>query len=344
MADVCGHGVAPAMITSLIKAVMAELLAFYGSASPAVICNALHVRFRQHIADPSIYATFFLAIYDTQSRDVRCMCCGHPPPLLLNPLKDIDTDMFLRGGGLPIGLSFNNTAPYGEEDEMSFVMDHGTFFFLYTDGLMEAVHEKTGHQCGIELLKQIACEAMMSPDTVDYADAVFRRLLERGYDLTLDDCSALALYVIDPATVCYTNVIMADHQEVDRLAAEVERVVAARGWPEETCAGIQLLLMEHCANIVNHGLVAKQSPISIQIRFVGDSCRILLTDYGHEWDFGGYYSPYRWLDENYDHGRGLMIIKQLARRIDVYRRDRQNVAYYVIPRQLCLHGDESDIE
>ena len=64
VADVSGHGVAPALISALLKATASEMISRYADKGPAEVCNALNVVFRRRIDDASYFATMFMAIHD----------------------------------------------------------------------------------------------------------------------------------------------------------------------------------------------------------------------------------------------------------------------------------------
>ena len=123
VADVSGHGVAPAMISSLLKATASEMIYRYADEGPAVICNALNVVIRRRIDNPSYFATMFMAMHDPETLTWRCMNCGHPDPVLIREGILQSSDIFKRGGGAPIGFPFGSERPYSEADEITFSDD-----------------------------------------------------------------------------------------------------------------------------------------------------------------------------------------------------------------------------
>ena len=147
LGDVSGHGVAPAILSSMLKGLLADLIQDSGDLEPATICNQLHRRFRKLIDDPSLFATFVLAIYDPVARELRCMNCGHPPPLMIDADRTDISSRFTGEGGLPIGVSFRPGDPYTTADESVVTIPDGATILFFTDGLVEARHRSSGEEC-----------------------------------------------------------------------------------------------------------------------------------------------------------------------------------------------------
>ena len=143
VADVSGHGVAPAMISSLLKATASEMIHRYADDGPAEICNALNMMIRRRIDNPSYFATLFMAIHDPEKLEWRCMNCGHPNPVLIRGNGKATSSIFEQGGGAPIGFPFGSERPYSALDEVLFKDEGNSYLLLYTDGLTEARHRTT---------------------------------------------------------------------------------------------------------------------------------------------------------------------------------------------------------
>jgi CheY-like chemotaxis protein/anti-sigma regulatory factor (Ser/Thr protein kinase) len=330
MADVCGHGVGPAMITALFKAVIFELLKVYSEESPSYICNLIQQRFRQYISDPAIYATFFIGIYEPDCKHWRCLSCGHPPPILMLPPDICKTALFMEGGGMPIGPVFGDEAPYTEEDEVCVPVSEGAVFFLYTDGLIEARKNVIGEECGIEGLTEALCRVMKQDCGGDWANAVLDDLAKHGYQLGEDDCSAIAIRMLPDDALILDVTRPLKMENVTEIATRVEALILQHGWTGEAAAAIQLLVMEHCFNVLEHSRLAADAPVTIRVWLYDDICRLYFEDTGKEWDSSYHFDQARLPPEDFDGGRGLMILKTIADSLDVFRRNAVNVASYVV--------------
>jgi sigma-B regulation protein RsbU (phosphoserine phosphatase) len=115
VADVSGHGVAPAMISSMLKATLTELIRTFYDNGPAFICNELHVRLCSTLNNPSYYATMLLALYDPKTGRWVCMNCGHPDPVLICEGKPVPFPP--GGGGIPVGMPLGPDRPFADEDQ-----------------------------------------------------------------------------------------------------------------------------------------------------------------------------------------------------------------------------------
>ena len=332
MADVCGHGVGPAMVTSLLKAVIMELLNTYSSESPALICNALNMRFRQYILDPGIYATFFLGIYDPATQYWRCFNCGHPPPLLLREDGSCETQLFMEKGGMPIGLDLNVDTPYAEDEEVAMQMAAGDALFVYTDGLIEALHEDTGQECELEGLIETVQRVFADERHDNWSSLVMDALTEEGYQLGTDDCSAVTVKMVPPEALILQTFVPLKSEAVATLGMQVEQLMTERGWPDEAAFALQLIILEHGMNIIDHGHVQGAMPISVRLWLYGERCRIYFEDYGRRWDAKERFRRASLPTDKEEHGRGLMILKTVADSMDFYRRDSRNIASYVVSR------------
>jgi len=334
--DICGHGVAPAIVSSMMKATLAELIAAFGTAGPVAVCNELDARFRQHIENPSLYATVFLGIYDAATRQLDAFCCGHPPPILLDASGAATTAVFESGGGMPIGFAVADPGSYREEDAVSLVLPPGGNLLVYTDGLTEASLGEDGEECGIDRLAEAFGRVTDGAETVSVPDVLLEELDRWGFLLDQDDCSALVLHAIDPKTVLLDIEIDATKEALQQLTVDMEGRLLAAGWGETAVAAVQLLVMEHGANVIDHGDIPEHAALSVQLRDEGKRCVLLFRDPGRKWDVKARYSRAAPSSDYAERGRGLMIIDTIADSLEVHRRDDQNVALYTVRRELNL--------
>ncbi len=330
--DVAGHGVAPAIVSSLLKAVITEAARGFAALGPAAVCREIHSRFRYHVENPELYATLFLAILDTTRWQWICMNCGHPEPLLVRA-DGTDVSGRLSGGGdVPIGFSFLETPPYEAGQQTGAEAEQGSTLFLVTDGLLEARHRTSGEPCGVARLGELVRRIVGDPRTIDPAASVLAVLRQEGFELGEDDCSALAVQRIDPASVLLETSLAPELAAMADVAAQADRLLQARGWSEESAGAVQLAVMEHGTNIVTHGRPPAGAAIGFQVRLTGSVCRVLFRDQGRAWDFASQLAATRRQPEDREHGRGLGIIQSVSVHAEFYRRESENIAFFAVDR------------
>ncbi len=329
VADVSGHGVAPAMISALLKAAANEMIFRYADKGPAEICNALNMVMRRRIDNPAYFATMFVALHDPETFEWRCMNCGHPNPVVIRSGELGDSTIFSKVGGSPIGFPFGPERPYSSDDEVVFKDDGNTFLLLYTDGLLEGRHQQTKQECG-ERLAGVYESVVADPGISDKPTRVLDILESEGYDLTSDDCTAISIHMLDPMKIVLEQYVPRNIYLVSEVAKQAETAAVAQGISHDTATMVRLLIMELGANLVEHGGLAEEDSFWLQLRVDGKVCQLVMEDQGAEWDLEEALS--RELDEAYmgERGRGIAITNTIADRIERYRVQNQNLTYCTI--------------
>jgi sigma-B regulation protein RsbU (phosphoserine phosphatase) len=329
VADVSGHGVAPAMISSLLKATASEMIHRYADQGPAAICNALNTVFRQSIDNPSYFATMFIAIHDPETLKWRCMNCGHPNPVIVCKGVKSDSTIFSVGGGVPIGFPFGDEKPYSKDEEVIFKDEGNTYLLLYTDGIIEGRHADSGKECG-EKLADYYEAVVQEPAIPNKAIALLNRLEAEGYQLDADDCTAISIQMLDPLKIVIEQRVRRNIYMVSEVARQAELAVVARNISADAAAMVRLLVMELGANLVEHAGLREEDSFWMQVRVDGTVCQLVLIDEGDEWDLEEALG--REIDEAYmgERGRGLAITHSIVDRIEQYRVNTENMTYCTI--------------
>ena len=126
--DVCGKGLQAAAHISTISQMLRYAL--YSSPSPREAVSELNEIVSTHHLLPS-FATLFVGVFESASRTLRYVSCGHEPALLV------------RAGASPTVSLLNPTGPIlgvfkdGAFEETSLILQKGDGVVVYTDGLVE---------------------------------------------------------------------------------------------------------------------------------------------------------------------------------------------------------------
>lgn len=330
LADVAGHGVGSALIATLIKGLAQEILSSGEVPALHEIANEIHYRFRKCVEDPELYATMLLVLWEPGKSDMQCLSCGHPPPLVFDADHQHLPNVIPATGGMPIGLMPPELGePYRNGDVIHFKLPPSATLYLYTDGLTEAkTPERT--ECGeAGLLKALQICDGQSPELVqDF-------LNEQGYELQADDCTLMTLRQISKPALLMQGEREVSFESITSIASELFERLREQGWSEADAGMIQLLVVEHGANVVKHGHPPSGSPFFYRLHLEGNSSVLVLKDRGIAWN------PTHWEPESTpgrtepaESGRGLQLISEIASCRQYFRRDHQNCFVYRIDKNL----------
>jgi sigma-B regulation protein RsbU (phosphoserine phosphatase) len=156
LCDVMGHGVRAALITSLIRGVMEDLMPM--AEDPGLFLKELNTHLLRILrrSNTVLFATAVYLVIDLEGNELRMANAGHPHPLLLR--ADPGEVSFLSFSGQTdpaLGLLADT-----EYTSHSLPFLKGDSVLVYTDGLYEA-ENADGEAYGLERLKAItqSCRA-----------------------------------------------------------------------------------------------------------------------------------------------------------------------------------------
>jgi len=149
IADVSGHGVAAALVSSMFKMSFHTLAT--NVASPKILFHMLNQEFIPILSED--YITSFYLLSDSLNRSITFSNAGHPAPLLYKKrtgeIIELDTDGFFLG-------MFDDGA-YGEKTVSD--IECGDALLLYTDCIIET-ENKEGTPFGMPRLKKLFAKAI----------------------------------------------------------------------------------------------------------------------------------------------------------------------------------------
>jgi sigma-B regulation protein RsbU (phosphoserine phosphatase) len=189
--DVCGHGVAAALLSVTATRLLSpaadpnSILVCKGTGSPvppAQVAERLNQLFPWDDATGQFF-TIFYAILNVKTWELRYVSAGHPGAVHLRPGAG---PVFLKGGGRPIGLG----AGY---ETRAARLRPGDRLYLYSDGVTEAI-SPSWKQFGLPRLLDILERSR--PSSLQESVARVREDVHGWSGGTLrDDLSLLALEV-----------------------------------------------------------------------------------------------------------------------------------------------------
>ncbi len=133
IADVTGHGVPAALVTTMTKVIFYECAKAYRTAGET--CTLANKILCNYIGDTKFFVTAYYIIYDKQNQKLQYCSCGHLPALYYSKKND-NVNKLLTDGSL-LGVFKERIYDTNYLDATS-----GDKIFLYTDGLIEAVNSK----------------------------------------------------------------------------------------------------------------------------------------------------------------------------------------------------------
>ncbi|WFB35457.1 SpoIIE family protein phosphatase [Kiritimatiellota bacterium B12222] len=335
IADVAGHGAGSALISTLMKGLIQEIISGYPEYTLDEIANELHKRYRNCVEDPELYATLVFIRVDPKNHRGEYLSCGHPPPLLFDQQGQLTSDFDPYLGGMPIGMNpASNQTAYLPQDICTFHLPQNGYLYLYTDGITEA-RTASGAECELTGLLTGIQHCLQHPTPNYQPTHIIKTLQEQGYDLDVDDCSLMAIRFLAPPLLTCTGEQPATYPGIDQIATLLTQTLSEAGWPYEDTALAQLLIIEHCGNIIKHGNPPPGSTIFYRLVLEPDTAQLVLSDFGYAWD-----PITRWVEKTEtanlyaENGRGLALIHHICTSQQYYRREHKNTFVYQIDKNI----------
>jgi len=136
VADVSGHGVRAAIVSSIVKTVI-DYIDFHDK-TPTEVLSDFNSRFRSVLGPmtPQIYATAVMAIVDGESRRLSVASAGHPAPLLVSK-REMCATPIMTLDDLGPALGFLRDPEYPTVEVQLSAQD---IVLCFTDGLYEVAN------------------------------------------------------------------------------------------------------------------------------------------------------------------------------------------------------------
>ena len=185
VADVSGHGVSAALVMAMVKGVLHSITQKFESTDQVLReMNSILNR----IVPREMFVTLMFLVFDLKNKALRYSSAGHNPLLFYDSESRSCQMVELRGPALGI----SNLSTYTEKD---IPLDCGDVFFVYTDGVTEAVNERLEMFEGNRLIQ--AVEEVTSKRASEIIEHVKSKLREfTGKAPQNDDVAMIAIKVV----------------------------------------------------------------------------------------------------------------------------------------------------
>jgi len=182
VADVSGHGLAPALLMAELRATLRARLA-----GDRPLSDVLQELNRTLIEDmPSgEFVTFLGASLDVRRGELRYVSAGHDPAVIMR--HGVDELEFLESTAPPLGVLDDIEFPAAEGVRLN----PGDILLLYTDGLWEAGSDE-GHPLGKEKMFQLARE-LSDRDVDEMLQSLIGAALAQSNGAPHDDITAIVV-------------------------------------------------------------------------------------------------------------------------------------------------------
>lgn len=145
VADVSGKGVPASLVMSMLRTVIRIFALKSASARDTLL------KVNDYLAGNmprGMFVTVLMAIYNSATRELDFVSAGHNPLLLYKAATR--KVVKLNPSGMPLGVPVTLEKDFADTlESFDLRLDEGDLFFLYTDGITEAV-DREGNQFGVE--------------------------------------------------------------------------------------------------------------------------------------------------------------------------------------------------
>ena len=282
--DVSGKGVPSAMLMAVTHTWFRATATHHSN--PVHIMRAINEASCEG-NESNMFVTLFIGILDLPTGRL-CYCnAGHDAPVIIR-----GESLELRGERSATALEVKPNLPVGIFTDFNYelqetTMEKGSMFFLYTDGLTEAMN-KDRKQFGItRVMELLGHTTESSPeqllDEMTQEVKTFTNGTEQSDDLTM-----LALRYTPKQFECTfteTLVLKNDIKEVTRFSSFIKSVMETLGIEKSLARQLRLAVEEAVVNVINYAYpTGTEGDITIQILSDGNTLHCQIIDEGRPFD------------------------------------------------------------
>ncbi|MCP4684327.1 MAG: SpoIIE family protein phosphatase [bacterium] len=219
VADVSGKGVPASLVMSMLRTVI-RIFA-QGSASARDTLLSVNDYLSGNMPR-GMFVTVLMAIFDSSTRKLDFVSAGHNPLLLYKAATR--KVVKLNPSGMPLGVPVTLAKDFGDSlESFDLQLDEGDLFFIYTDGITEAV-DREGNQYGLERMIDFL-QGWQEADRKSELKALSKEIIDR-----VDSFSGFAAQRDDITFVVGRTVAVKEDREDDEELDE--QTLDSRTLPE----------------------------------------------------------------------------------------------------------------
>ena len=175
IADVSGHGPSAALMMTMLKGILHSITSNF--ISPDIVLKEINSIFSR-IAPAEMFVTMMFLIFDLENRKLQFSNAGHNPLLFFNAGNNSCEVVKLAGCALNISINSNFAV-------REIPLNTNDLFVIYTDGITEAVNEKS-EMFGLNKLVRIIDE-VKEKTTAGIIEHVKTQLYDFAKNQSLED-------------------------------------------------------------------------------------------------------------------------------------------------------------
>lgn len=312
--DVAGHGVRAATIMGSVRQMIRASARL--NQDPSTVLE--RVNRAMYADEQDVLVTAFYATIDMRDGRMRYAVAGHPLPLKVHSGVQVDQ---LQGAGLVLGVEPHTTYETFED-----VLRVGEGIVGFTDGIVEAGRD---YFKGMEHLTATVKSEYGSMRSENIAERIKDRMLT-GVS-PLDDSAVLFVGITnlgmgDSPEKKSWNVDVREQGAAYRVRRAVVWDLAARAQDGADLSAVELILGELLSNVAQH--TPGKAEVTLDCR--GGQALLRVTDRGKIFSGNGETAA----DPLAPGGRGLHLIRTLARSIQFGNDGRGNTVEVLLPVEL----------
>jgi len=310
--DVVGRGISAAATMGQMRSALRALL--MQADHTGAMAGRLN-RFAQALGPQAVMTTVVLAILEPATGTLRYTNAGHPPPLVVDP--DGRAHYLAEAASPPMGVLASPLYP-----EHTTVLEPGSTFVLYTDGLVEEASEVL--DVGLDRLLNAA------RGTGEEVAATCERLLEHGMSPSTqrpDDVTLLAVRLSEVLGEHVTLDVSGQSGGLFAMRQVLRRWLAETAADDDEAEDIIMACNEACENSVEHGYGFGDDVFQVRFDHAHGEVTISVRDTG----------TWRPPNDEPHRGHGLPLVRKLMDDVDV--QPRTGGTTVVMRRRLGASGE-----
>ncbi|MBN2440564.1 MAG: serine/threonine-protein phosphatase, partial [Spirochaetales bacterium] len=262
IADVVGHGVPAAILSSFIKASLDNWIKEEVSISPSILLKKLYdVLIEEEIFKEKFFTIFIGKIF-LSTRELQYISAGHLSPILVNLENDEISEITIKGRPVISMFELQNNKHY------SVTLPEKSRLLVYSDGLIEwEVNE--GEFFGKSKLLKYFQKEKLSAHNLDL-------ILQRVGNKQIDDISFILIDINDT----YERTVHCSVDQIDSIVSEFEDEMRNR-YKADSVGLISHCFGELFTNAIVHG--NKNNPVKetfIKVLFTKELITLRVRDSG----------------------------------------------------------------